>query len=281
MVSLGQLFTLRVVRLATPGAYLDGENLGEILLPGQFVKPGTIPGEAVEVFVHRDSDDRIVATTEKPFAFVGDFAYLRVVASHPAGGVFLDWGIGKDLYLPRREIQGLQSEVQPGRWVVVRILIDPKSDRIVASMRLQRYLNQFEPLYARGQKVSLLVYDRTELGFKVIVDGSHSGLLYLSELKQPVAIGEKHEGFVALLRSDGKLDVALGKPGYERVAPLRDRILEALVEAGGTLALSDKSPPEAIEERFNCSKRDFKQAIGALYKERLIDLTKFAIKLAK
>jgi len=265
--SIGRRSALRVLRIATPGVYLDGGPLGEILLPGRYVPRGTLAGEAIEVFVHRDSEDRLVATTETPRAGLGEFAALRVVSADDRLGAFLDWGLSKDLLLPRRE---QARRVRPGECVVAYILVDPRTDRLIATTRLGRHLDLTPPNYAAGQAVPLLIADRTALGYNAIIAGAHRGLLYHNELPGSLAVGQRVEGYVRALRPDGKIDLSLHPAGYRRIAPLREHILEALSFHGGKLALSDESSPEAIREAFGASKKAFKQAIGALYRERRI-----------
>jgi len=267
MARLGKRSQLFVVRVATPGVYLDGGELGEILLPGCYVPPGTITGQSFEVFIHRDSEDRLVATTESPHGEVGEFAALRVVAVDPRVGAFLDWGLKKDLLLPIRE---QQRRVEVGQRVVVHIHVDGRSDRIVASSRLNRHLNLTPPVYRENQRVKLLVVGPTTLGYGAIIDGAHLGLLYHNELPAPIGIGERLDGYVRAVRPDGKIDLSLNATGYQRVAPVKDRILEALKQAGGRLPYGDGSSPDQIWAAFACSKKAFKQAIGALFRERRI-----------
>ncbi len=267
MPRLGTIATLRVNRIATPGVFLDGGDLGEILLPGRYVPRGTLAGEAFEVFIHRDSEDRIVATTETPHAQAGEFAFLRVTSVNPRIGAFLDWGLSKDLLLPMRE---QATPVRVGDWIVAHIFVDPRTDRIVATTRLDRHLHRTPPDYRDGQAVQALIYGETELGFKAVVENAHRGLLYRRDLPHQPAFGEKLTAYIRAVRDDSKIDLTLDEPGYQRVAPLADRILEALAAAGGRLALSDASPPEAIRDAFGVSKKAFKQAIGALYRDRAI-----------
>jgi predicted RNA-binding protein (virulence factor B family) len=241
------------------------------------VPQGTLVGESFEVFVHRDSEDRLVATTEAPRAVVGEFAALRVVSSSPQIGAFLDWGLSKDLLLPIRE---QSRRVGPGDWVVVYIFVDLKTDRIVATTRLNRHLNVTPPDYAEGQPVDLLITGRTELGYNAIISGAHAGLLYHNELPGPLKIGQKVDGYVRAVRPDGKIDLSINPSGYQRVAPLKEQILEALAEGGGSLQLGDGSSPEEIRDAFGVSKKAFKQAIGSLYRERLIVIQDRSIRLA-
>jgi len=258
---------LAVTRLATPGAFLDGGERGEILLPGRYVPRGTLAGEAVEVFVHRDSEDRLVATTETPRVEVGNFAALKVVSTHPQLGAFLDWGLSKDLLLPRRE---QAQPVRAGDWVVAYVMVDLKTDRIIASTRLNRHLNVTPAAYQAGQPVELLVAGRTELGYHAIINRAHLGLLYHNELPGPLRLGQRLDAYVRLVRPDGKVDLSIHPSGYGRVAPLKEQLLEALAKNGGRLALSDASAPAAIRAAFGVSKKAFKQAVGALYRERAI-----------
>jgi Uncharacterized protein conserved in bacteria len=276
MARLGTIATLRVNRIATPGVFLDGGELGEILLPGRYVPRGTLAGEAFQVFVHRDSEDRIVATTETPHAQVGEFAFLRVTSINPRVGAFLDWGLSKDLLLPMRE---QAKPVRVGDWVIAHVFIDPRTDRIVATTRLERHLHRTPPDYRDGQAVQALIYGETELGFKAIVEDTHRGLLYRRGLPHIPAIGEKLTAYIHAVRDDGKIDLTLDEPGYQRVAPLARRILDELAAAGGRLPLNDASPPESIRETFGVSKKAFKQAIGALYRDRVILIEEDGIRL--
>jgi hypothetical protein len=276
VAKIGKRNTLWVARIATPGVYLDGGERGEILLPGRYVPAGTLVGEAFDVFVHRDSEDRLVATTETPRAMVGEFAALRVVSSNSRIGAFLDWGLSKDLLLPIRE---QSRRVEPGDWVVAYIFVDVKTDRIVATTRLNRHLNVTPPAYAEGQPVELLVTGRTALGYNAIVSGAHNGLLYHNELPEPLKIGQKLDGYIRRVRPDGKIDLTLNPSGYGRVAPLKEQILEALASRGGTLPLGDGSSPQAIRDAFGVSKKAFKQAIGGLFKEHRIAIDENRIRL--
>jgi predicted RNA-binding protein (virulence factor B family) len=277
MANIGQRNMLPILRSAPPGYYLDGGSHGEILLPGRYIPKGVIPGGIMDVFVYRDSEDRLVATTETPHVMVGQFALLRVISVNPRIGVFLDWGLEKDLLLPIRE-QSLP--LQAGDWIVVRVALDEKTDRIIASTRLNRYLNLVPPTYAEGQAVNLLVIDESPLGFNVIVEHAHRGLLYHSDLAGPLNPGQPLEGFVRAVRPDGKIDVALDRVGYRRIGPVTDQILEALKDSGGQLPYHDDSSPEDIRAVFGVSKKAFKQAIGALYRDRKIQIAKDGIRLA-
>ncbi len=270
MASIGQRNALQVIREATPGLYLDGENLGEILLPRRYIPENTGPGDYVLVFVHRDSEDRLVATTEIPMVRVGEFASLKVVSVDARMGAFLDWGLTKDLLLPIREQSG---PLMAGESVVVYVMLDPASERIVATTRLDFHLDLTSAEYEPNQKVQLLVATETSLGFKAIVENTHWGLLFKSDLGAPLTIGQTLDGYIRAVRPDGKLDLSLTPSGYSRVRPLTEQILERLKLNNGQLAISDRSSPELILKEFHTSKKAFKQALGALYRQRKIRLT--------
>lgn len=276
MALLGKRNLLRIVRGAPPGFYLDGGSHGEILLPGSLIPAGATPGGDIEVFIYRDSEDRLVATTQKPYAEVGEFAALRVVGINPRIGVFLDWGLDKDLLLPVREQSG---PLRVGETVVVQVMLDERSDRIVASARLNRRLNLTPPAYAEGQAVELLVTGETPLGYNVIVENAHRALLYRTDLSGPLTYGASFKGYVRTVREDGKIDVALDRAGYHRIAPLTDTIVEKVRAAGGRMPFHDGSSPEEIRAAFGVSKKAFKQAIGLLFKARRIVIEEHGIRL--
>jgi hypothetical protein len=268
MAELGKRNLLSILRAAPPGLYLDGGAHGEILLPARYIPAGAVPGRKIEAFVYRDSDDRLVATTERPYATVGEFAYLQVVGVNlRLGGVFLDWGLGKDLFLPAREQDG---PLNVGDRVVVQVVLDRKSDRLMASARLNRRLDLVPPPYHEGEAVHLLVASKSPLGYNLIVNHAHRGLVYNNEISGPLKVGSVVEGYVRSIRPDGKIDLALGRAGYRRVASVAETVLEKLSAAGGRLPFHDGSLPEEIRDAFGVSKKAFKQAIGALYKDRRI-----------
>ena len=267
MAQLGIRNTLRILRTFRHGLYLDGGQLGDILLPTNEVPKDAAVGSMIDVFLYRDSDDRLIAATRKPLAMVGEFCSLQIVDVDERFGAFLDWGLPKDLLLPQREIT---KRFLKGDWVTVRVLIDEVSGRIVASMRLDRHLSSETPTYREGEKVAMIVVGKTELGYNVIIENAHKGLIYHTELRTPLFMGQKLDGYVRLVREDRKIDVGLDPAGYSRVAPLSERIMDELKARGGRLPFDDKSPPENIRNVFACSKKSFKQAIGALYKERRI-----------
>ncbi|MDB6065945.1 MAG: hypothetical protein JWR26_2153 [Pedosphaera sp.] len=267
MAIIGRRNILSIERASGPGLYLNGGELGEILLPGRYIPADIAPGVKLDVFVYLDSEDRLVATTETPHAMVGEFAWLKVISINPRVGAFLDWGLSKDLLLPFRE---QDIPVRVGQHVIAYVYLDAQSNRIVASTRLHRHLNRQETTYREGQPVEMLITGRTPLGYNAIVENAHRGLLYHDNLATPLHAGQKLKGFVRKVRPGGKLDLSLDKSGYKRVAPLKDQIVQALERNGGKLDFDDNSTPEAIREAFGSSKKAFKQALGALYKARRI-----------
>lgn len=278
MALLGKINILTVLKDAPPGLYLDGGELGEILLPGDSIPPGAGPDDELQVFLYRDSEDRLVATTHDPLACVGDFAALRVKQVHPTIGAFLDWGLNKDLLLPMRE---QERRVHKGDIVLVFVFIDEVSQRIIATTRWRDHLSATPPDYSEGEQVSLLIAGESPLGYNAIVDNTHVGLLFRSELGSPLRVGEKCKGYVRHVRPDGKLDLRLDAEGYQRIAPLADRILSTLRSRDGKLPVNESSSPEAIRAAFQTSKKAFKQAIGNLYRQRLIEINGSEIVLRK
>lgn len=276
MAILGKRNTLAIVRASAPGLYLDGGELGEILLPGRYIPANLKPKDKLDVFVYRDSEDRLVATTEIPHATVGEFACLKVVSINDRVGAFLDWGLAKDLLLPFRE---QERPVRVGQRVVVFIYLDPKTQRIVASSRLQRHLSPDRPFYRNSQPVNLLITGASPLGYQAIVENAHSGLLYRDNVTVPLQIGQRLQAFVRNIRPNDQIDLSLDAAGYKRVAPLTDQIVQALQANHGKLDFDDDSAPEAIRQKFNVSKKAFKQALGKLYKARRIQFLKPGIQL--
>lgn len=276
MANLGKRNLLPVVRDSASGLYLDGGELGEILLPRRYAPHGRAFGEQVDVFVYRDSEDRLVATTEQPHAMVGEFAWLKVKEINPQIGAFLDWGLSKDLLLPFRE-QGVSVRV--GQRVIVAVCIDPQTNRIMASARLNRHLSGEPPPFLEGQAVNLLITGQTPLGYNAIVENTHSGLLYHTNITTPLMTGQHIKGFIRTMRPNGKIDLSLDESGYKRVALLTDQIVAALEARGGRLDFDDDTSPEVIRENFSVSKKAFKQALGKLYRDRRIEFLKPGIQL--
>ena len=267
MAEIGKRNTLSIVRESAPGLYLNGGELGEVLLPGRYIPANLQQGDKLDVFIYLDSEDRLVATTEIPLATVGEFASLEVVSIHPRAGAFLDWGLAKDLLLPFRE---QDRPVRIRQKVVVAVYLDSATRRIVASTRLSRHLSQDTPAYREGQPVNLLITSATALGYNAIVENAHRGLLYRDNLSAPLEVGQRVKGFVRAVKPNGKIDLRLDASGYKRVLPLQVLLVQALEKAGGRLEFDDSSSPEAIRKNFGVSKGAFKQALGALYKSRRI-----------
>ena len=268
-MKIGQYNKLTINRFVDFGAYLIDDEDNEVLLPKRYLTGDEELDDTIEVFVYNDSENRPVATTEHPHATVGQFCLLRVKAVN-AVGAFLDWGlVAKDLLVPFRE---QRVRMQAGRSYIVYVHIDPSSGRIVASAKLDRFLNKTYPDYYHRQKIDVLIVQQLEIGYRIIVDGKHWGMIYNNELYQQVNVGEHHMGFVKQVRDDGKIDVTLAKIEKMRIDDVADEILNYLQENGGTMTLSDKSSPEDILNAFNCSKKDFKKALGLLYKQHKVTL---------
>jgi len=267
MIEVGKINTLQVLRSSEFGLFLDGGKLGDVLLPRRYVSSDWNPGDNIEVFVMLDSEDRLTATTQKPYAMVDQFANLRVVAV-TAIGAFLDWGMPKDLLVPFRE---QKIKMREGQSYIVRIYFDRASGRLAASSKLDRFLDKSDADYETGEKVDLLIGAKTDLGYKAIINGTHWGVIFHNEVFSPLARGQRIEGFIKQLRPDGKIDLCLQKPGYEKVTDLTDVILRYLEKQGGFMPITGKSSPEEIYKRFGVSKKTYKQAIGALYKKRKIE----------
>lgn len=276
MASIGRRNVLPVLRETASGLYLDGGELGEILLPGRYIPRDEPVGDRLEVFVYRDSEDRLVATTETPHAMVGEFACLRVVSVNRQIGAFLDWGLAKDLLLPFREQTG---PMRAGQKVVVHVCLDPHTHRIMATMRLNRHLSHDTPAYRPGQPVNLFITSVSPAGYNAIIENAHRGLLHRDSTGTPLEPGQRIRGFIRTVRDDGKIDLSLDQSGYKRVSSLSQRIVEELEKNQGRLMFDDDSSPDAIRERFGASKKAFKQALGKLYKARRIQFEKPGIRL--
>jgi predicted RNA-binding protein (virulence factor B family) len=273
MADIGRFNTLTVLRLTGHGAILDGNtdegSDGDILLPTRVVPADATAGMALRVFVYVDSEDRLIATTQTPLAQVGEVAWLKIVAENDAG-IFLDWGLPKDLMLPWNEVPLEQKRhLEPGRYVMVMVFQD-RSRRIAASARLDDFLAREGGGFNEGDKVSLLIGDRTELGLRVVVNNRYWGLVHNNEIFGTVRKGDQRNGWIKTLRSDRRLNLALTPPGHDKIDSVAQGILDKITNNGGFMAVTDKSPPEAIYKLFGVSKKVFKQAIGSLYKNRLI-----------
>jgi len=272
MLNIGKINKLNVVKKQGADVYLDNGTSGKVLLADKKMSATCQVGDTLEVFVYVDSEGHLAATTKIPFAQVDDIAWLKVVSLNYVGA-FLDWGLPKDLLVPFSE---QHHEMEVGRSYLVKVFLDDKN-RIAATTKIDRFINDESVDFEVGQKVSLIIAEKTELGFKAI--NTHWGLLYQNELFQALRKGQKLDGYIKKIRDDQKIDLSLHHPGYGKVVSLTDNILIKLKENDGVLTLSDKSPPEAIYAAFGVSKKVFKQAIGALYKKKLITLDKNEIRL--
>lgn len=275
MVEIGKYNTLTVVKVVDFGVYLDGGEWGEILMPKEYVPANCFPDDEVNVFVYFDSEDRIVATTEVPAIQVGEFAYLRVVAVSQVGA-FLDWGLRKDLLVPFREQRDPMVE---GKFYLVYAYEDKASHRIAASTKIDKYLDQIFPEYEPKQEVDLLIARKTDLGYAVIINNEHWGLVYDNEIFQPLKIGQRTKGYIKAIREDEKLDVSLQAPGYAKIEGLAGVVLAKLKDYNGVLDLSDKSEPEEIYRVFGCSKKNYKKALGTLLKQGFIEISDKEVRL--
>ncbi len=275
MVEIGKYNSLKINKEVDFGLYLDGGEDGEILLPLRYKPEKYEIDEFIEVFIYFDSEDRIIATTLKPFAIVGEFAVLDVVEVNNFGA-FLDWGLPKDLFVPFRE---QAQRLETGETCVVYILVDKDTKRLMASAKIERFLDNIPPVYEIGREVDLVIYDKTDIGYKAIINSLHTGILYHNEVFQPLTYGEKVKGYVRKIREDEKIDLILHKPGYGKVNMELEAILLKLKENDGFLPLTDKTSPEIIYEHFGISKKTFKQAIGALYKSKKISIQNNGIRL--
>lgn len=265
MAVIGRMNSLQVVKHTDFGLYLDGGADGEILLPKRYI-PIDTPSEVedwLNVFIYLDSEDKLIATTEKPKVQVGEFASLKVVDINRVG-LFLNWGLPKDLLLPHSEEK---RPLQVGDYCVVHVFLDKRSKRITATARLDRYLDKLPANYQAGQEVDLLIVEPTDMGFKAIINGKHWGLIHKNEIFKFLRGGMQEKGFIKEVRGDGKISLSLQAVGQEAATSLAEQILQKLREQDGVLPLNDKSSPEAISALFRVSKGNFKKAIGGLYKQ--------------
>ena len=274
MVQIGKYNTLEVLKKVDFGIYLKGDNNEEILLPSRYVPHNCRLGDKIDVFVYLDSEDRIIATTEHPYAQVGEFAYLQVKSTNRVGA-FLDWGLMKDILVPFREQKMTMKE---GYSYIVYLYVDSESQRIAASAKLDKYLDNVPINYVPNQEVDILVVQRTDLGYKVIINNLHWGMVYHNEIFTNIEKGDKLKGYIKQIRNDEKIDVSLQPFGYEKIDALSQQILDVLKDNDNYLPLSVKSPAETIYNYFSCSKKNFKKAIGALYRKHLILILNNGIK---
>ncbi len=276
-IKLGRFNTLEVVKAVDFGMYLDGGDDGEILLPTRYVPEDCQVGDWLRVFLYLDIDERLVATTLTPLVQVGEFACLEVAWINQYGA-FLNWGLMKDLFVPFGE---QKMKMQVGRMYVVYVYLDEDSYRIVASAKVDRYLSKEIATYEAGEEVEILIWQKTDLGFKAIIDNTYSGLLYDSEIFQPLHTGMTMKAYVKQVREDGKIDLELQKAGFKKIDEFSRVLLQYIKDNGGRIALNDKSPAEEIYDVFGVSKKTFKKAVGDLYRGRFVILDDEGIALAR
>ena len=274
-IELGKYNQLEVVKTVDFGVYLDGGDDGEILLPTRYVPEGCKPGDMVNVFIYLDNEERLIATTLQPKLQVGEFACLEVAWVNEYGA-FLDWGLMKELFVPFRE---QKMKMLKGHKYVVHAHVDEDSYRIMASAKVERYLSKEMPPYQPGEEVEVMAWQRTDLGYKVIVDNQYSGLVYQKEIFQQLEPGMKLTAYVRQVREDGKIDLTLQKDGMAKVGDFSSVLLDYIKNHDGFTPLNDKSAAEDIYEAFGVSKKTFKKAVGDLYKRRLILLVEDGIRL--
>ncbi len=265
-MKLGNYNTLKINRKVDFGVYLDAGDGVEILLPGKYLPDNVRVGDEVDVFVYKDSEDRLIATTEHPFAVVGEMAYLTVSQVNEIGA-FLDWGLQKELLVPYSE---QRQKMRKGKSYLVYIYLDDATQRIVGTAKVEKYVGNLLPEYHRGDKVDCIFYKQTEIGYRVIVDNAHYGMLYYDEVHGEIDEENHFAAFVKGVREDGKIDLTLSDKVENRVSALAERIMKFISINGGVMTITDKTNPDIIASTFSCSKKDFKKAIGALYKQKKI-----------
>lgn len=265
MVKVGEFNALRVIRTVDFGVFLDDGKEG-ILLPKRFVPAGLKVGDGLEVFVYHDSEDRLIATTQKPLGTVGDIVALKAVSATNQGA-FLDWGLMKDLFVPKSK---QLSTMRVGGTYIVKIYIDEQTGRVAATEKIENFLSNEDLGLKEKEPVDLLVYRRTDIGYLCIINGKHTGVLHFSDIYQNIQVGDRLKGYIRKIREENKIDLALGERGYQRVSGEAGKILELLDQHGGFLPYHDKSDPEDIYDNLGMSKKAFKMAIGNLFKLKLI-----------
>lgn len=274
MIKVGDYNELNVLRMVDFGVYLDDGNEG-ILLPKRFVPAGLKEGDRIKVFIYHDGEDRIIATTQQPKGKLGDIVKLRAV-SVTQQGAFLDWGLMKDIFVPKSK---QQTTMIPNGEYLVKIYLDEQTGRIAATEKLEPFLSNEKLTVKELDIVDLIVYRRTDIGYMMIINNQHTGVLHFNEIYRNITSGDKFQGFIKKIYPDNKIDVAAGKPGYGRIEDESQKIIRLLKENNGYLPFYDKSDPDEIYSFFGMSKKSFKMTIGNLYKQRLISFEKTGIKL--
>lgn len=276
MIHIGEYNTLEILRDTEPGLFLgDGEE-NEVLLPNRYVPEVFDIGDKIEVFIYLDNEERLVATTDKPFIKKGDFALLRC-NQVTKFGAFLDWGLVKELFCPFKE---QAFKMKAGGWYLVYCYLDDETDRLVASSKTNRFLDNKELTVSKFEEVDVIVSHPSEIGMNVIVNKKHLGLVFKDDIYKDISVGDRLKGIVKKIRHDNKIDISLSQIGYRNIEPNAQFILNELKDNSGFIPLHDKSDPELIKEHMQMSKKSFKKAIGALYKDRLITISEDGIRLA-
>ena len=268
MIDIGNYYTLPVTKLCSHGIYLDAEDLGDILLPRRYVPEGIEVGEELEVFIYLDSEDTPIATTEKPYAKLGDCAALKVIDINNAGA-FLDWGLSKDLMVPYSE---MRVPMEVDRSYVVHVLLDERDQRLIATSKLSQHLPEDGGDFEAEQAVDLLICSRSDLGYKAVINGTHIGLIFRDDALQTLRMGKKMQGYIKEIRPDGRIDLCLQLQGQAVRDQLSIKIMEHITVNGGSTPLNDKSSPDDIYRQFQVSKKNFKKAVGGLLKQKLISI---------
>ncbi|MEP1097459.1 MAG: S1-like domain-containing RNA-binding protein [Cyclobacteriaceae bacterium] len=271
---IGEKNRLTTMRFTPPGAYLEDEEGNDVLLPTKYIPENLKVDDPIDVFIYRDSEDRIIATTLKPHLYVNEFAFLKV-KDVTRFGAFLDWGIEKDLLVPFREQIG---EMQLGNSYLVYLYLDAKTERLAATQKVQSYFEKEDISLEEGEEVDLLIAEETDLGINVVVNNKYRGLIYANEIFTDILTGDRMKGYVKNIRPDNKIDISLRKIGMENLEAGAEKILSILSDSEGFLPLTDKSSPDEIQFHFQMSKKNFKRSLGILYKKKLVNLTKEGIR---
>ncbi len=276
MIKMGEYNVLKVVKEKPMGLFLDDGDIG-ILLPKRFVPPGTKIGDELKVFLYHDGEDRPIATTQKPYGILGDIVKLKAVnVTHQ--GAFLDWGLMKDLFIPKSK---MINYMRPMGEYLVKIVMDEQTGRLAATEKLEPFLSNDSLTVKVKDEVDLIVYRKTDIGYEVIINNKHKGILHFNEVYRKIDIGDRFPGFIKNILPENKIDVAAGKPGYERVEDATEKVLRLLRENDGYLPYHDKSSPEEIYAFFGMSKKTFKMTTGNLYKQHKLSFTKTGIQLSE
>lgn len=275
MIRIGKTNTLTILRQTPPGMFLGDDENEVVLLPNKYIESEFKVGDQIDVFIYKDSEDRLIATRLKPYVEINQFAFLNV-SEVSRVGAFLDWGLEKDLFVPFKE---QKHKMQEGHNYVVFVYLDELTERIVASSKINKFISNEVLEVEQGEEVDLLVYNETDLGFTCIINGIHKGLIYHNDVFTDIAIGDAVKGYVKLIRENNLIDLSLQKVGFKHVLSSTEKILKYLVEHDGYLELTDKSSPDLIERRFDMSKATYKKSIGILYRQRKVTLHPDGVRL--